>query len=276
MTQTKFNLATLRNNLFDGSAADLDKAAPLVLGRARADGESDLALRKALCAMCNLPEPGGPNANQQAPQDRGGPQPAALNPKVGKLGKVPNLSPTGRWEGRRRRVQFARANNPEGTITLGWAGEQKWTILTPCVVDMPYPYWETVRSRVLVDDLSDNVREYNYNKKKKVLEVTVEPVSTPVYNYVDMGDTPGTEHLPVSYFEFFKEQSRETGVFKGFGRQALVLIMNRLRDGLPSTWFDNRDVNNLRARIAEILGPDAVRALDEEIYAEEAPPAATA
>jgi hypothetical protein len=267
MPRSTFNLAKLRASSFDGNSTDLARAAQMILGRSKRESETDIDLRVALCQACNLPPPGTPT--QLPPQDRGAKMPVALNPKVGVIGRVPNLSPVGKWEGRRRRVQFARAGNPEGTITLGWAGEQKWTILTPCIVDMPWPYWEIVKTRILVDNLSDNVRDWNYNKKKKTLEVTIEPTETPVYNFVDMGDTPGTEGLPLSYFEYFKQKSAETGVFKGFGRQALVLIYQRLRDGVPSTFFEGKDAIQMRTRIAEILGPDAVNALNEEIYAEE-------
>ena len=276
MSRIPFNLSKMRAARFDGSPRyNLDKAHDMLLGSTPAESVSDEDVAKALRATCNIAEY-AKGAAQVAPGERppDGSRPVAVMQKIGKLGRIPNLSSVGKWEGRMRRVQFGPTGTAAQTITLGWDAVQRWPILVPDTVDLPWPYWETVKNRVHVDDLSDRARKWARNEETEQLEVTVKPIKTPVFNYVDLGDVPGTENLPTSYTEYFQRESAKTGVFKGFGRQQLILILNRLTDAKPSTYFEKKEPVDIRIEIAKLLGPDAVHALDEEIYGTETEQAA--
>jgi len=267
----QFNLAKMRQARFEGFKREhLAQACVLILGNAPEESDTEDDIITALCGACNLPR-ARPEGEQLPPGERIAAATKAAGvtlipqPKIGALGRIPNLSSTGKWEGRKRRVQFALANNPEGTITLGWDGTQKWTIQTPDIVDMPWPYWQRVKDSVLVDDKSNKARKFKHDDDGK-LYVTTKPKKTAVYQYVDLGDVPGTENLPTSYWEFFRNEALKNHCFRGFGRTALVMVYNKLRDQQTSKFFEGKDNMALRRLIAEILDPSLVQLMDEEAY----------
>lgn len=274
----KFNLAKMRAARFTGfSRAHLNKAAEMLNGITPDASDSDDEVTAALCAACNMPAPreGG---EQKPPGEREVAERVASGvamlpqPKVGHLGRIPNLSSTGRWEGRRRRVQFALADNPEGTITLGWDANQKWTIQTPDIIDMPWPYWQRVVTAIHVDDKSNKARRFKHDDDGKLYVIT-KPKKKALYQFVDLGDVPGTENLPLSYWDFFRKEGLKNFCFRGFGRSALVMIYNKLTDVQSSKFYDGKDNAVLRRLIAEILDPSLTQLMDEEAYEQEAAPA---
>lgn len=276
----KFNLAAMRNDRFAGYPRSLlDKAGELILGYIPSEVIPDGEVVELLCKQLNLPAPraSGP---QRAPGEReatDGRVVALPQPKVGKLGAIPNLSSIGRWEGRMRRVSLGATGTAAETITLGWDGAQRWTIEVPDVVDMPWPYWCRIRDSVHVDNLSNKARKFKFNEETEQLEIVVRKdaktglpgIRRPVYNYQDMGDVPGTEHLPTSYFEYFQEQAKATECFRGFNRQALQLIYSKIRDVGNSDVFEKKDATDIRMMIAKVLGPEAVLQMNTEIYGAE-------
>lgn len=272
----KFNLAKMRAARFEGfSRAHLVQAGELILGVAPDGDSSDDDVIAALCGSCNLPR-ARPEGPQIPPGERVVETAKAAGaailpqPRVGRLGRIPNLSSSGKWEGRKRRVQFALADNPEGTITIRWE-EQKWTIQTPDIVDMPWPYWQRVLTSVHVDDRSNKARKFKHDDDGKLYVIT-KPKKKATYNFVDLGDVPGMENLPLSYWDFFRTEALKKGndCFKAFGRTALVMIYNKLTDVQSSKFYDGKDNTTLRRLIAEILDPSLVELLDEEAYASEA------
>lgn len=271
----KFNLAKMMKARFVGSSREhLAKAAGILIETHKVD-DSDSAddIRNALCAHFGFDAPRAtpqvPPGERQAADAVAAGASLLPQPKIKGLGKIPNLSSTGRWEGRRRMVQFARANNPEGTITLGWDANQKWTIETPDTVSMPWPYWVRVRDSALVDDRSNRVRKHKKNEEGRAY-VETKARKTPIYQFHDLGDEPGTEDLPTSYWDFFRQEGLRTECFKTFGRTALVMIYNKLRDTQTSKFFADKDNMALRRLIAEILDPQLVVLLDEEAYESDA------
>jgi hypothetical protein len=283
-----YNPAKMRAARFEGyPRAHLNKAHEMFVGFIPEAGLPDEDVIEALCRACNVPrtQAGGP---QRPP----GSQPSALTspeakaamkastPQIARIGRIPNLSPQGVWEGRMRRVQFGPTGTAAETITLGWDAQARWAIKVPDIVDLPWPYWCRVRDSVSVDTLSTKARKWVRDEETEQL-VTVTKIDKKtglpgirrnVYNYVDQGDVPGTEHLPTGYFEFFQEQARATAMFKGFGRQSLIMVHGKLRDGTPSSFYEKRDSIDLRYRIAEVLGPFAVDLMNEEVYASESEP----
>jgi hypothetical protein len=280
-----FNLAKMRAERFMGfPTAHLIKAYEMLLGESPESGLPDAMLIEKLCGAVGMPAPreGGPQKPPGAEESVRPDVIAARTPKLGRIGRLPNLSSIGKWEGRWRRVQFGPTGTASETITLGWDAQTRWPILVPDIVDLPWPYWCRVRDSVHVDTLSNKARKWVRDEETEQLMTVVKidkktgqpGIRRPVYNYVDMGDVPGTEHLPTGYFEYFQEQARETNMFEGFGRQSLVMVHGKLRDGVPSTYYEKRDSTDLRYRIAEILGPFAVDMVNEQVYTEEAEEAA--
>lgn len=195
--------------------------------------------------------------------------PPPEEPKKAMVGRIPNLGPSGKWEGRMRRVKILNPdkNSEKKTVSLAWEG-RPWDVLYDTVVDMPWPYWCQLKDAVQRDESSVDVVEWVKDKKGRLSKI-VTPVEYPVHNYQDLGDVPGTEDLPESYFDFFKRRAAATDCFRDLRIPMLLLIYERLYDGPP---VDRRynpvqlDAITLRLRIAERLGPEFVTQLNTEMF----------
>lgn len=195
--------------------------------------------------------------------------PLPEEPKKAVVGRIPNLSPSGKWEGRMRRVTVINPDpkSEKKTVSLAWEGKP-WDFAYGETVDMPWPYWSALKDAVYRDDRSVEVTEWERDKKGRISKV-VTPVEYPVHNYQDMGDVPGTENLPESYFDFFRKRALDTDCFRELKIPMLLMIYERLFDGPP---VDSRynpvqlDAITLRLRIAQRLGPDLTTLVNSEMF----------
>lgn len=184
------------------------------------------------------------------------------------VGRIPNLIPNAQWEGRRRRV-VAMNRDPESekeTFTLIYEG-MPWDVRYGETVDMPWPYWEILRNAVVRDEASDKVT--TWERGKKGWNKITKPVERALEHYIDHGDTPGTENLPTSYFDFFQQRARATSCFRELKIPMLLMIYERLYDNPPLD-KEHRPVQldaiQLRVKIAQKLGPDLVTQLNSEMF----------
>jgi hypothetical protein len=268
----KFNLPELIATKFEGADREsLDKAHEMKFGMS-SPAITDEQLRSRLVDAYTPNEEGEvttahpPEFSQRAPAQR-----------IDR--KVPNLRPTGRWEGRMRRVTIHKSNQQSRSegYKVGWEGNL-WTIKYEQTVDMPWPYWQSLLNTDFIDDRSDAVTKWVTGEDGQLTcERTSRRLKT--VQYTDHGDVPGTESLPEDYFHFYLDEAKRTACFEGFSRAALMMIHNTLREprgpkyneeAFNATYFrDMKDVD-IRIRIAETLGPDVEALMQDAVYAREA------
>lgn len=257
----KFDLDALKaSNFVDAARTHVEKAYILLTGEPEESIVGrDLEELRATCQSLNTLDAIRTTA------------PAPEAPKLAVVGRIPNLGPSGKWEGRMRRVMVIDPN-PESekkTVSVAWEGKP-WDFAYGVAVDMPWPYWNALKDAVSRDEASERVTEWVVEKgaKGKVTKVTT-PIERPVHNYQDLGDVPGTEDLPESYFDFFRRRARDTNCFRELKIPMLLLIHERLYDGPPMDRKYNNvqlDAITLRLKIAERLGPEFVSQINSEMF----------
>lgn len=254
-----FDLDALKaKNFVDAPRTHVEKAYILLTGEPAESIEGrDLEELRATCQSLNTLDA----IRQSAPVEE--------PPARAVVGRIPNLGPSGKWEGRMRRVMVIDPN-PESekkTVSVAWEG-RTWDFAYGGAVDMPWPYWNALKDAVARDEASVNVTEWVRDKKGRVTKVTT-PTERPVHNYQDMGDVPGTEDLPESYFDFFQRRAKDTECFRELKIPMLLLIHERLYDGPPMDRKFNLvqlDAITLRLKIAERLGPQFVAQINSEMF----------
>lgn len=272
--EPKFNLAALRNTGFeDAPRAHLLKAYALIAGDEADEHSSDAELAAECRRMTGTTKPvdEAPEAGEEPIPvgEVGSIAPNVVN--VGRIAGIPRLGPETfpEWDGRKRKVQFAAlASEQQKTITLGWDARSKWVIEVPGEYDMPWPYWECLKNMYVIDDRSDKVRKWHRDDESGKLYAITKPTRRPVYQYVDLGDTPGTADLPTSYFEWAQREAMRTQIWRGYGRPALMRLYRLLRDDPGSSFFERKTNVDIRVALATILGPQYLAIMDAEVYDE--------
>lgn len=259
----KFDLEALKASNFEGAArTHVEKAFILLTGEPEESLVGrDLEELRAECQKITKLE--AINTMAPPPKDDLGIPTSKL------VGRIPNLGVSGKWEGKKRTVMVI---NPDPkseckTVSIVWEGIP-WDFNYGERVDMPWPYWNVLKDAKFRDERSDDVTEWNRNKKGKWIR-TMNPIEYPMHNYQDYGDTPGTEHLPESYFDFFRQRAIATDCFRELKIPMLLMIHERLFDGPPRD-REHRNIQldaiTIRLRIAERLGPELVTLLNSEIF----------
>lgn len=277
MSRKPFNLnALIASNFEDADRDALNKAHEIKHGFASPDIPDD-ELRRRLVQDFK-PTEDGP-APTMHPASHGERSPTARTPN----GKIPNLRVSGKWEGRMRRVTIYkfREESQAGAQKIGWEGVF-WAVPLGVKVDMPWPYWQSlagsehptlghVGGTDFIDHCSNDVTEWVKEKDGKLVAHRT-PRRLATIRFEDHGDTPGTEHLPESYLQHFQREAARTGCFKGFSRQALMMIHNILLEpygdvkAFNALYFrDLKDVD-LRIKIAGALGPEVEQMMNDSVY----------
>lgn len=269
----KFNLATLVQTQFsEASREEMDKAYEIKKGHA-SPMIDDEALRIALVAMYQPEEESGAVATT-LPPSHGDP---VQKQRVG-ANRIPNLRPTGPWEGRKRRVTLLKPDEHtrSGAKRIGWEGVL-WTIKYDEPVDMPWPYWQALLNTDFLDDRSEKVTKWDHDEEGRL---TCERTSRKMVTIprIDHGDVPGTEHLPVDYSDYFRREAIRTHCFRGYSKSALMTIHNMLIEprGKTSTgqpvqfdtvYFQHMTDVDIRIAISKPLGPEISSIMDDESFA---------
>lgn len=272
--EPKFNLAALRNTGFeDAPRAHLLKAYALLAGDEADEHISDAELA-AECRRMTGTTTRADEASEAGEEpipagEIGAAAPNVVN--VGRIAGIPRLGPETfpEWDGRKRRVQFAAlSSEQQKTIKLGWDARSSWVLEVPGVYDMPWPYWECLKNMYVIDDRSDKVRKWHRDDESGKLYAVTKPTRRPVYQYVDLGDVPGTEDLPTCYFEWAQREAMRTQVWRGYGRPALMRLYRLMRDDPGSAFFEKKTNVDIRVALATILGPQYLAIMDAEVYDE--------
>ncbi len=248
----------LKNNFIDATRAELIDAHTLLLGTAPAESFTDEELRTVV--QGSREQRSEPRvATMEPPQPEGEPTPV-------KAKGIPNLGTTGKWGGRMRRVTLQRRTDTQEAYCqpVGWNG-LIWNVPVGVPVDMPWPYYESMRNTQLRDDGSDAVSRYERDGKGKVTKI-ITPTVKDTIPFIDHGDVPGTENLPTSYFDFFTREAKATECFKNKTRSALIGIHNILFEQMPMFAFRDMTNHDIRLKIAMALGGDIEDIMRDEQY----------
>lgn len=245
----------MQNDFEDATRNELAKVYEDKSGTPAPTSLTDEELRNSVRTMWGAKEPSYQNAVQSVES----------TPKAKGL---PNLSSTGKWEGRMRRVTIIKRDNCQHNYAqpVGWNG-LIWNVPVGEPVDMPWPYYESVKNTLLWDTGSDAVSEYVRDKGGRVSKV-ITPTASETIRIVDHGDVPGTEHLPTSYFDHFLREAMATQGFFGYKRAKLIAIRQILKETEPVTFFRDMTDYDIRLEIAVVLGPEVEDILMNEQFAE--------
>lgn len=250
----------IKSNFDDATRLELEAAHELKVGHAPSSSFTEEELR-AVVRKLWTPGDDGRHATA-APETEEAPRPIA------KMKGVPNLGPSGKWGGRMRRVTIIKRTDTEAEYAqpVGWDGVI-WNMPVGVPVDMPWPYWQSLLHTTMTDAGSDKAVEW-VRKKGGRLEKHTTPVTRQTINYIDHGDVPGTEDLPLSYWDFYRREALSNNCFESKHRSVLIQIHNTLKDPLPAAFFrDMRDID-IRIEIAQSLGTDVADTLQSQMYAE--------
>ena len=116
-----------------------------------------------------------------------------------------NLTPHGKWGGRRRRIKLPR---PDGTTNakaepFGWNGKATYWLPYDEVVAVPWPIY-----MILVDTKKPRMKQVKTTNADGATEITTGWDHTE-RAFTDIGDDPVTAHLPTSMTEWYQDKGHE-------------------------------------------------------------------
>lgn len=186
------------------------------------------------------------------------------------LRRLPNLygNGNGKWEGRMRRVKFIPRDRKEGeqVITARWE-ELKQDVIADQITDMPWPLYMNFSQAEDREYEKVHTLEPSGKYKGRLITTEIER-STPKYNYIDLGDVPGTEDLPESFYDYFCKLAKQTRMFLNIARPLLLKVHGILYEVRPMTAFLGVTDQDIRVEIAVRLGPDYEEMMQAELYGE--------
>lgn len=244
ITPEQFN--EWRRNAFEGLDRNQLKQAAEILGVEFAPQTNNDTLRKKLQEAIGLVS--APLTESQVGQI------AAEAPKpnqraVSITATPPNLGPAGRWGGRYRRVRLTKTSFYEKfkAFPLTWEGQTRYFHFD-VDVDMPWPYFEVLRNMRetrITQSLSHDGRRVEKSES-----------STQVLPYSDLGDTPGTEHLPCSMIEYVQRVAESCGRFADTPRRDLIRVMRWLHGPQANVTTKELTDDEIRDQILTFIGVD--------------------
>jgi len=147
---------------------------------------------------------------------------SATGPVVSEAHNIPNLAPTGIWEGRRAKMRRVKTghNDMNGAL-FNWNG-YPCIIPLDSVVDVPWPIYEIIKNCV---GMEMEIRQEDDPKDRSRVVNVKDITYFDKYPFQYMGVTPGTEDLPESPWEYTLDMYVEG--FKGYSvrmwRQLCIL-----------------------------------------------------
>lgn len=135
-----------------------------------------------------------------------------------------NLTPNGRWEGRRRIVNIPRPESMKGSQAHPWTwGRHQVMVPWGVQVSVPYPIYKMM----LNTEMFNIDQEHTVDKKGQKKIINHRRVERR-FNWADFGDDPETIGLPRSQKEQFRAVAKATNYFEGWNRVQLARLCRRL------------------------------------------------
>lgn len=178
----------------------------------------------------------------------------------------PRLAPGDEWEGKRRRVRVNRTKDDEQhkAFVLYWNGAAR-AFPYDTTIDMPWPYWMHIKNimvgKVIQDKVRDDDGAWVRNENREV--------STPLFSYTDMGDTPGTEDLPMDILHYWQREALAKDYFrdlikKSTGRNTLIQIRSDLKGSSGTAYYKDLTNEDIWQEIIQFLGFEDIMYADFE------------
>ena len=167
----------------------------------------------------------------------------------------PRLAPGDIWEGRRYRVQVARApeNAEHKSFVLQWNFVAR-SFAYDTMIDMPEPYYNLLKVKV-----GRVVQEKEKDKDGNWIGNINRDVYTPRFSFQDYGMTPGTENLPGSILEYWQIEAKKKDYFrallrKNTGRNTLIQIRADLMGSVGPGFYKDLTNEDIWQDIIKFLG----------------------
>lgn len=146
-------------------------------------------------------------------------------PRVYRSSLLPpvNLTPSGLWGGRRRRVRVPRpstATKSENAMPIGWNGKATYWLPFDEPVDLPWPIYQRLLQKKIRRPVQKSIDGPDGTK-----EITTD-WKFDAFLFQDMGDTPGTENLPTSMTQWYQDKGPE--FFRKLSDRDIVTVCGRL------------------------------------------------
>jgi len=263
MARAPFDMQELKANGFKtNDRRYLDKAHEIATGFKPEPHETDDQVRESILTV--YPECRDASPMKLEPKSNVTSIDEAVVPE---LRKMPNLSGNGKWEGRMRRVKYTRqtASKYEDALPVRW--EEAFVKLKHNeVTDIPYPFYHNLMSAINITLTTEIVADKTPGVPRGTKVVEILETHEPKYNITDLGDVPGTEHLPENYGDFFRQVARKTTMLKGVSRAWLLKIHTILFGVTPITELVHVSDQDIRLKIATRLGPEFEQLMADELY----------
>lgn len=135
-----------------------------------------------------------------------------------------NLTPDGKWEGRRRMVNVPRPENMKGQQAHPWSwGRHQVMVPWGVRASVPYPIYHMMNNTKFFE--IEQERTTDRRGTPKIINHRREDMR---FKFADFGDDPATVHLPRSQKEQFQKVARATNFFEGWNRTQLARLCRRL------------------------------------------------
>lgn len=267
MSRDKFDLETLKATKFaSNDKRHLAKAHTVLLGYEPDDNETIQAIRDR-CLEVTGSRPADPEGE---PLEKPQTNVVSIKSQLPSLRKLPNLygNGNGKWEGRQRRVTYQARSPTDGeqVITARWE-ELKQDLISGVPTDMPWPLYMNAFNAV--DIHFEKVHDLEKSGKYKGRLITTEvETTTKKYLIQDLGDVPGTEDLPESFYDYFCKIAKQTNMFAKVARPLLLKVHGILYETRSMKEFLGVTDQDIRVEIAVRLGPEYEEMMQAELYGE--------
>jgi hypothetical protein len=135
----------------------------------------------------------------------------------------PNLSPIGKWGGRRRNVILQEDEQDKKTAftSVSWDSNTIF-IKKGEIASIPYPHYEALKNAINYMPVVIATPTGRKEEERRI----------PALPFQDLGDDPETAHLPRNYLEFKAEECRKANYYAASPRSELTKLLAQLSDGV--------------------------------------------
>ena len=159
-----------------------------------------------------------------------------------------NLTPNGRWQGRRRRVSVPKPESMKGQAAHPWSwGRHQVMVPWNSPVDVPWPIFEQMKNTGYFE-----IEQERTTDRKGTPKIINHRVQKMRFSFADHGDSPGTESLPKSQKDQFRRVAEATDYFQGWSKTQLARLCRRL----SLRYERGTDVEAIRGIALSALGFD--------------------
>lgn len=199
-------------------------------------------MREKLCAVVGKPVSG----TQEAPK------PSAVVRSLTGFDPKPNLTASGKWEGRMRRVMIPNTlsdkNSRQIGVPLTWEDKTIYVFFDR-EVDIPEPHFHCLNNA-----RGAHIQPVTRRRDDGSVEVTNVERPFKAIPFQDLGITPCTEGLPTSLADYWKRQAKKHDNFSKTPRATLIKIRSDLIGPAGRAYYKDLSDEDIRIEVLDFLG----------------------